>query len=79
MRISVIGTGYLGAVHAACMAHIGHDVCAYDTDAAKISLLSDGSSPFYEPGFEELLAAALGVSRPSLYDLMGRFGLKKEN
>lgn len=63
MRISVIGTGYLGAVHAACMAHIGHDVCAYDTDAAKISLLSDGSSPFYEPGFEELLAAALGTGR----------------
>ncbi|MDQ2636134.1 MAG: UDP-glucose/GDP-mannose dehydrogenase family protein, partial [Actinomycetota bacterium] len=63
MRISVIGTGYLGAVHAACMAHIGHDVCAYDTDAAKISLLSAGSSPFYEPGFEELLASALGTGR----------------
>ncbi|MGV0715973.1 UDP-glucose/GDP-mannose dehydrogenase family protein [Mycolicibacterium sp. XJ662] len=63
MRISVIGTGYLGAVHAACMAHIGHEVCAYDTDASKIALLSDGSSPFYEPGFEELLTSALGTGR----------------
>ncbi|MGE2688622.1 UDP-glucose dehydrogenase family protein [Mycolicibacterium pulveris] len=63
MRISVIGTGYLGAVHAACMAHIGHEVCAYDTDAAKIELLCAGRSPFYEPGFEELLTSALGTGR----------------
>src|SRR5262245_39120626 len=63
MRISVIGTGYLGAVHAACMAHLGHDVCAYDTDASKIALLSDGSSPFYEPGFEELLSETLATGR----------------
>ncbi|MCT7657362.1 UDP-glucose dehydrogenase family protein [Mycobacterium deserti] len=63
MRLSVIGTGYLGAVHAACMAHLGHDVRAYDVDANKISLLSSGVSPFYEPGFEELLQSALSSGR----------------
>lgn len=63
MRLSVIGTGYLGAVHAACMARLGHDVVAYDTDASKINLLSAGTSPFYEPGFDDLLAAVLGTGR----------------
>jgi len=63
MRISVTGTGYLGAVHAVCLAHLGHDVCAYDTDASKIEMLSAGISPFYEPGFTELLEAVLGTGR----------------
>jgi UDPglucose 6-dehydrogenase len=63
MRISVIGTGYLGAVHAVCMAHLGHEVCAYDTDASKIERLSAGAAPFYEPGFEDMLAAELGTGR----------------
>jgi UDPglucose 6-dehydrogenase len=63
MRISVIGTGYLGAVHAVCMAHLGHEVFAYDTDASKIEMLSAGKSPFYEPGFEELLATVLDTGR----------------
>ena len=63
MKISVIGTGYLGAVHAACMAHLGHDVSAYDVDASKIAMLAAGTSPFYEPGFEDLLAATLDTGR----------------
>ena len=63
MRVSVMGTGYLGAVHAACMAHLGHEVCGYDSDASKIDMLSAGTSPFYEPGFEDLLAAELGTGR----------------
>lgn len=63
MKLSVIGTGYLGAVHAVCMAHLGHEVVAYDTDAAKIAMLSAGSSPFYEPGFDELLGAVLATGR----------------
>jgi len=53
--ISVIGTGYLGATHAACMAELGHDVIAYDVDATKIAALADGVLPFFEPGLEELL------------------------
>jgi UDPglucose 6-dehydrogenase len=61
--MSVIGTGYLGAVHAACMAQIGHEVVACDTDASKIAQLSAGTSPFYEPGFDELLADVLATGR----------------
>jgi UDPglucose 6-dehydrogenase len=63
MRMSIIGTGYLGAVHAVCMAHLGHEVCAYDIDASKIAMLSAGASPSYEPGFEDMLAAVLGTGR----------------
>jgi UDPglucose 6-dehydrogenase len=59
MRISVIGTGYLGAVHAACMAELGHDVLAVDNDEHKIALLRDGSAPFYEPGLPEMLASTV--------------------
>lgn len=63
MRLTVIGTGYLGAVHAACMAEIGHDVLGVDVDAAKIADLSAGRPPFYEPGFEDLLARSLASGR----------------
>ncbi len=56
MRISVIGCGYLGAVHAASMAELGHDVVGIDIDEARVALLAAGSSPFHEPGFDELLA-----------------------
>ncbi len=55
MRISVIGTGYLGAVHAACMAELGHEVLGVDNDANKIVALADGRAPFYESGLTELL------------------------
>ncbi len=56
MRISVIGCGYLGAVHAASMASLGHDVVGIDVDPSKIARLSAGTAPFYEPGLPELLA-----------------------
>jgi UDPglucose 6-dehydrogenase len=59
LKISVFGAGYLGAIHATCMAHLGHDVTAYDIDVSKISMLADGKPPFYEPGFEELLVTTL--------------------
>ena len=63
MRISVIGCGYLGAVHAAAMASLGHDVVGIDLDEAKIALLESGLSPFFEPGLSELLAAQIGEGR----------------
>ncbi|MGW5418739.1 UDP-glucose dehydrogenase family protein [Streptomyces sp. NPDC003943] len=63
MRLTVIGTGYLGAVHAACMADIGHDVLGVDVDAEKVADLAEGRPPFYEPGFEEVLTRALGSGR----------------
>lgn len=55
MRISVIGCGYLGAVHAACMAKLGHQVVGIDVDERKIADLSAAKAPFYEPGLEALL------------------------
>jgi len=58
MRISVIGCGYLGAVHAAAMAHLGHDVVGIDVDEAKIASLSAGRAPFFEPGLPEVLRSA---------------------
>ncbi|MFD0227665.1 UDP-glucose dehydrogenase family protein [Streptomyces hirsutus] len=59
MRLTVIGTGYLGAVHAACMAAIGHDVLGIDVDIKKIKALTEGRPPFYEPGFDDVLTKAL--------------------
>jgi UDPglucose 6-dehydrogenase len=55
MRISVIGCGYLGAVHAAGMAKLGHDVVGIDVDASKVAELSNGHAPFYEPVLDDLL------------------------
>ncbi|WP_439565131.1 UDP-glucose dehydrogenase family protein [Microcella sp.] len=55
MRISVIGCGYLGAVHAAAMAELGHDVVGIDVDPLKIDTLAAGEAPFFEPGLAELL------------------------
>ena len=63
MRISVIGCGYLGAVHAACMAQLGHEVIGLDVDPAKVERLARGEAPFYEPGFEEVLVPALESGR----------------
>lgn len=55
MRISVIGCGYLGAVHAAAMAKLGHEVVGIDVDSGKIDDLASGRAPFFEPGLPELL------------------------
>ncbi|WP_284756189.1 UDP-glucose/GDP-mannose dehydrogenase family protein [Arthrobacter sp. efr-133-R2A-120] len=65
MRISVIGCGYLGAVHAACMAKLGHDVVGIDVDERKIRDLSAARAPFYEPGLEELLTDVQATGRLS--------------
>jgi len=56
LKISVIGTGYLGATHAACVASLGFEVIGIDVEPAKIEMLARGKVPFYEPGLEELLA-----------------------
>jgi UDPglucose 6-dehydrogenase len=63
MRLTVIGTGYLGAVHAACMADIGHKVLGVDIDAEKIAALGEGRVPFFEPGLQEVLTRAVGSGR----------------
>ncbi|WP_072917178.1 UDP-glucose dehydrogenase family protein [Geodermatophilus obscurus] len=63
MRISVVGCGYLGAVHAASMAELGHQVVGIDVDERKIGALNAARAPFYEPGFEDLLARTLATGR----------------
>ena len=55
VRVCVIGCGYLGAVHAACMAELGHGVVGVDVDADRVRTLASGRSPFVEPGLDELL------------------------
>lgn len=63
MRLSVIGCGYLGAVHAAAMASIGHDVVGIDVDAQKIDTLSRGEAPFFEPGLQQILSDGIASGR----------------
>ena len=63
LKVSVIGTGYLGATHAACMSSLGFEVIGVDVDAAKIELLTAGRVPFYEPGLEELLQREIASGR----------------
>jgi UDPglucose 6-dehydrogenase len=63
MKITVIGTGYLGAVHAACMAELGHDVLGVDVDTAKIAVLAEGRASFYEPGLPEVLGRGIESGR----------------
>nr|WP_165064098.1 UDP-glucose/GDP-mannose dehydrogenase family protein [Marisediminicola senii] len=62
-RISVVGTGYLGATHAAAMAEMGFDVVGVDTDPAKVQALSEGHVPFFEPGLPGLIAEHVASGR----------------
>lgn len=65
MRMSVLGCGYLGAVHAACMAKLGHEVLGIDIDEQKALELSSARAPFYEPELDELLVELQGNGRLS--------------
>jgi UDPglucose 6-dehydrogenase len=60
VRITVMGCGYLGAVHAACMADFGHEVVGVDVDETKVKDLQAARAPFFEPGLPELLERAMG-------------------
>ena len=63
MRMSVIGCGYLGAVHAAAMTSLGHDVVGIDVDQRKIDSLTRGDAPIFEPQLDELLTTGVGSGR----------------
>lgn len=65
MKISVIGCGYLGAVHAATLASMGHTVVGVDVDAGKVEQLGRGAAPFFEPGLDELLRDGITTGRLS--------------
>jgi UDPglucose 6-dehydrogenase len=62
-RLTVLGTGYLGATHAICMAVLGYEVLGLDVDAAKVARLNSGEVPFFEPGLPEQLTKALESGR----------------
>ncbi|MCX6690419.1 MAG: UDP-glucose/GDP-mannose dehydrogenase family protein [Methanoregula sp.] len=55
MKISIIGTGYVGAVTGACLAELGHDIIFVGRDTKKLDLIQSGKSPIYEPGLDQLL------------------------
>src|ERR1700748_3030841 len=77
LRITVLGTGYLGATPPPCMAKLGYEVLGLDVDKAKIDQLSEGRIPFFEPGLSELLAGHVASGRlrfTSSYEEAGRFG-----
>src|SRR5690349_12677034 len=59
MRVTVIGTGYVGSVTGACLAFLGHHVTCIDTDESKIAKWNRGEPPIYEPCLQELVAAAV--------------------
>jgi UDPglucose 6-dehydrogenase len=63
LKLSVVGCGYLGATHAACMSSLGFEVIGVDTDPEKIAMLSKGELPFYEPGLDTLLASEIKTGR----------------
>jgi UDPglucose 6-dehydrogenase len=76
-RLTVIGTGYLGATHAACMAELGFEVLGIDVDADKIARLAAGELPFYEPDLEPILRRNLENGRlrfSTSYDEAAEFG-----
>jgi UDPglucose 6-dehydrogenase len=68
LKISVIGTGYLGATHAACISSLGFEVVGVDTDSSKVAALQKGKVPFYEPDLEELLAQEIASGRLTFSD-----------
>src|SRR5918997_369361 len=63
MRITVIGCGYLGATHSACLAELGFEVLGVELDEAKRKALETGTVPFYEPGLQELLTRHVDSGR----------------
>src|SRR3954451_17187994 len=65
MRVTMIGSGYVGLVSGACFADFGHTVCCVDKDPAKIEALKQGKMPIFEPGLSDLVAKNVRQGRLS--------------
>lgn len=63
MRVCVIGTGYVGLVTGACLAHIGHHVICVDNNEEKVKLMKAGQSPIFEPGLSEIMQSAIASGK----------------
>ncbi len=63
MRVCVVGTGYVGLVTGACLAHIGHQVICVDNNVEKVEMMRRGESPIFEPGLSEILTSNLEAGR----------------
>ena len=66
LRLTVLGIGYLGTSHSACLDGVEFDALSVDTDARKVGLLNAGRLPIYEPGLRELPCSRLDSGRPTL-------------
>jgi UDPglucose 6-dehydrogenase len=69
VRVSVVGTGYVGLVSGVCLAHVGHDVVCVDLDSDKVDAINAGTSPIHEDGLEELLRGVVGTRFRATTDL----------
>ena len=77
MKITVIGTGYVGLVTGTCLSEVGNDVICFDTDSAKIEALKQGKIPIYEPGLDDMVARNVKAGRLHFTDdieVATRFG-----
>nr|WP_258404857.1 hypothetical protein [Streptomyces sp. F12] len=63
MKLTVVGCGYLGATHAACMAELGHEVLGMDCDMDKVAILNSGKAPFHERDLDDMLARHTATGR----------------
>ncbi|MUG97574.1 nucleotide sugar dehydrogenase [Scytonema sp. UIC 10036] len=63
MRVCVIGTGYVGLVTGACLAHIGHDVICVDNNEEKVKIMKSGQSPIFEPGLSDIMQSAINAEK----------------
>jgi len=63
MKITVVGTGYVGLVSGTCLAEVGNDVLCLDVDPAKIRILEEGGIPIYEPGLQEMVRRNVAAGR----------------